>query len=280
MSKISNQIREYVNDPDVAVHYGAWGILPKQQRRLIRKLCDTCDSFEIAADKFGMENIILRKEISKMKFKIKPVNAIVLNGKVTELTEDQVKSIVEGLSIPVNKGNKKLSDIKVGDTFKICEREFIVLEQSGDTTAVLSKDLIGKEVMFGDTPAFENSNIKKILDKFAEDIIKEVGANALGLHTVDQTTLDGMKYYGSSKALASLMTIDHVRKYADVLDKHMVNEWYWLVTPWSTPDRGYKTSMCVVAPSGDVIYDFSYYFRCGVRPFCIFSSSIFVSRET
>ena len=212
-----------------------------------------------------------------MKKETEFMNAVVLNGKVTELTEDQVKSIVEGLSIPVNKGNKKLSDIKVGDTFKICEREFIVLEQSGDTTAVLSKDLIGKAVIFGDTPAFENSNIKKILDEFAEDIIKEVGANALELHTVDQTTLDGMKYYGSSKALASLMTIDHVRRYADVLDKHMVNEWYWLVTPWSTPDRGYETSVCVVAPSGDVSGNGSGYNDIGVRPFCILKSNIFAS---
>ena len=206
-------------------------------------------------------------------------NAVILNGKVTELTEEQVKSIVEGLAVDVKKGGRKLSSVKVCDTFNIGKREFIVLEHSGDTTAVLSKELIEDEVAFGNTPDFLNSNVGKILDEFAKDLIKDIGTGALVKHTVDQTTLDGMKHYGSTKALMSLMTIDHVRKYADVLDKHKVDKNYWLVTPWSTPDRGYKTSMCVVAPSGYVNFDISSYYLGGVRPFCIFSSSIFVSRE-
>ena len=215
-----------------------------------------------------------------MKEKTNVMNAVVLNGKVTELTEEQVKSIAEGLGL-VSKikvsvaGKKPLSEVKVGDTFKIGEHEFIVLEQSGDTAAVLSKDIIEDEVKFGDTPDFVKSNIKKVLDEFAKKIIKEIGDDGLVTHTVDQTTLDGMDHYGISKAQMSLMTIDHVRKYADVLDKHTVDKWYWLVTPWSTPNRGYKTLMCVVAPSGFV--SGSYYFYRGVRPFCILKSGIFVS---
>ena len=213
-----------------------------------------------------------------MKFKCKPMNAVVLNGKVTELTEEQVKSIIEGLAAPVKTAGKKpLSEVKVGDTFKIGDHEFIVLEQSGADTIVLSKELIEDEVKFGDTPDFVKSNVKKILDKFAKDIAKEIGDDALITHTVDQTTLDGMSHYGISKAQMSLMTIEHVRKYADVLDKHKADKWYWLVTPWSTPDRGYNTSMCVVAPSGCVYGDISYCSDGGVRPFCILKSGIFVS---
>ena len=212
----------------------------------------------------------------KKVFKVDPVNAIVLNGKVTELTEEQVKSIVEGLAMPVNTvGKKLLSQVKVGDTFKISDHEFIVLEQIGDTTAVLSKDLIEDEVKFGDTSDFAKSNVKNILDKFAKEITKEIGDDALITHTVDQTTLDGMSHYGISKAKVSLMTIDHVRKYADVLDKHKVDKWYWLITPWSTPDRGWKTTMCSVAPSGFVGINGLYF--GGVRPFCILKSDIFVS---
>ena len=215
-----------------------------------------------------------------MQNKSEIMNAVVLNGKVTELTEEQVKSIVDGLAAPVETAGKKLlSDVSVGDTFKIGDHEFIVLEQSGDTTAVLSKDLIEDEVKFGDTPDFVKSNVKKILDKFAKDIAKEIGDDALITHTVDQTTLDGMDHYGISKAQMSFMTIEHVRKYADVLDKHKADKWYWLVTPWSTPDRGWETSMCVVAPSGDVNNYDSSYISFGVRPVLFFSSSIFVSRE-
>ena len=213
-----------------------------------------------------------------MKKKSEIKNAVVINGKVNELTAEQVKSIVEGLAVPVETAGKKpLSEVKAGDTFKIGKREFIVLEQSGDTTAVLSNELIEDEVKFGDTPDFVKSNVKKILDKFAKDIAKEIGDDGLVTHTVDQTTLDGMDHYGISKAQMSLLTIDHVRKYADVLDKHKADKWYWLVTPWSTPDRGWGRAMCVVAPSGCVSIGSSYYYNIGVRPFCILKSDIFVS---
>ena len=213
-----------------------------------------------------------------MQKKTEIKNAVVLNGKITELTEEQVKSIVDGLAAPVKTAGKKpLSEVKVGDTFNIGDHEFIVLKQSGDTTAVLSKTLVENSVKFGDTPDFEKSNVKKILDKFAKKIANEIGDGALVTHTVNQTTLDGMSHYGISKAQMSLMTIDHVRKYAEVLDKHKSDKWYWLVTPWSTPDRGWETSMCCVAPSGFVYRNFSFYDYFGVRPFCILKSNIFVS---
>ena len=217
------------------------------------------------------------KEKKTMNFKIQPTNAVVLNGKVTELTEEQVKSIIEGLAVTVKKGDRKLSSVKVGDTFNIGKREFIVLEHSGDTTAVLSKELIEDEVAFGDTPDFVKSEVRKVLAEFGAELATEIGADAFIEHTVDQTTLDGMKHYGVTKALMSLMTIDHVRKYADVLDKHKVDKWYWLVTPWSTPERGWKKAVCLVAPSGCVYCSDGYFSMGGVRPFCILKSDIFVS---
>ena len=214
----------------------------------------------------------------KMKKKNDIKNAVVINGKVTEISEEQAKSIIDGLAVPAETAGKKpLSEIKAGDTFKIGEREFIVLEQIGADTIVLSKDIIEDEVQFGNTPDFVKSKVKSILDNFAAEIAVKIGADALIEHTVDQTTLDGMDQYGISKARMSLMTIDHVRKYADVLDGHKVDKWYWLVTPWSTPDRGWHTTMCVVAPSGYVGNDISSCYDYGVRPFCILKSDIFVS---
>ena len=61
MSRISDQIRAYVDDPDVAIHYGAWGALRPDQRRLIRNLCDTCDMYEKVADSALMEREELKK---------------------------------------------------------------------------------------------------------------------------------------------------------------------------------------------------------------------------
>ena len=209
------------------------------------------------------------------KVTVTPLNAVVLNGKATELTEKQVKSIIDSLGFENKRGSRRLSDIKEGDTFKIGKHEFIVLEQSGDTTAALSKSLIEDNVPFGD-PDFEKSNVRKVLVKFGAEIACEIGSDALVNHTVDQTTLDGMKHYGSTRAQVSLMTIDRIRRYADVLDNHKVDKWYWLATPWSVPGRGWEQGMCVVAPSGfvDFINSFCSF---GVRPFCILKSDIFVS---
>jgi hypothetical protein len=209
------------------------------------------------------------------KVTVTPLNAVVLNGKATELTEKQVKSIIDSLGFENKRGSRRLSDIKEGDTFKIGKHEFIVLEKSGDTTAALSKSPIEYNVPFGD-PDFEKSNVRKVLVKFGAEIACEIGPDALVSHTVDQTTLDGMKHYGSTRAQVSLMTIDHVRRYADVLDNHKVDKWYWLATPWSAPARVCERGMCVVAPAGYVSRDGNH-FHNGVRPFCILKSDIFVS---
>lgn len=68
MSRIADRIRAYVNDFDVAEHYGEWGILRRDQRREIRKLCDTCDAFERAAD-----------ELSRKQFELTPCDCCRFN---------------------------------------------------------------------------------------------------------------------------------------------------------------------------------------------------------
>lgn len=67
MSEISSKVREFVNDCSVSDHYGEWGILRADQRKTIRKLCDTCDMFEEIADKLHIENKRLKEEIERLK---------------------------------------------------------------------------------------------------------------------------------------------------------------------------------------------------------------------
>lgn len=67
MSEISSKVREFVNDYSVSDHYGTWGILRADQRKTIRKLCDTCDVFEKTADKLYIENKRLKEEIKLLK---------------------------------------------------------------------------------------------------------------------------------------------------------------------------------------------------------------------
>lgn len=63
--------------------------------------------------------------------------------------------------------NKKvpLSALFQGETFKIGERDFIVLAHTGNGTKVISKELIVEDVVFDeDTRDYNKSSIKNIIE--------------------------------------------------------------------------------------------------------------------
>lgn len=65
--KLTEQIRKYIECPQFGDnHYGKWGALRYDQRLLIKKLCDQCDVYEDAADKFAKENEKLKREINSL----------------------------------------------------------------------------------------------------------------------------------------------------------------------------------------------------------------------
>lgn len=88
--------------------------------------------------------------------------------------------------------------------------------------------------------------------------------------------MDGQTEYGSCEDYVSLISVDEYRKYRKLLPN--TGEWWWTLTPDSTKCNDDTSYIRVVSPSGDFNYD-SYYFGLGVRPVCIFSSSIFESYE-
>ena len=199
-------------------------------------------------------------------------NFISINGKKTELTEEQVQQIRASFGMSV-----KLADIPVGDTVKIGDYELIVLEQSWDTTALICKDFI-EICTFGDSNNYDGSKVDKLCNKFATGLSKIIGEDNVIQHTVDLTADDGLKDYGSVKRYASLLTADLYRRYVYTLDKHKPDAWWWLSTPYSTPTHGYESAVKYVSPSGDIGFDDGGYGR-GVRPVLYFKSSIFGSSE-
>ena len=113
-------------------------------------------------------------------------------------------------------------------------------------------------------------------EEFLKKIESEIGAGNLIGFERNLLSLDGQTEYGTCDDKVSLLTVDEYRKYRKLIPN--TDDWFWLISPWSTPCNGFKNSVTVVAPTGDVIggdYDFS----SGVRPFCIFSSAIFESEE-
>ena len=200
-------------------------------------------------------------------------NYICINGKKIELTAEQIAQLTGGECA----STVKLSDITEGETFKLGEYEFIVLEHNNGTAKVLLKDALCKSA-FGDEDCdFKKSKVKDILADFDKKLSALIGADSVIPHLVDLTSNDGLKDYGETTERISLLTTDMARKYVHILDKHKLDMWWWLVTPWSTPAHGYSEYVCCVSPRGSVDIIFYCLDVIGVRPFCILNSDIFVS---
>lgn len=90
-------------------------------------------------------------------------------------------------------------------------------------------------------------------------------------------SLDGQTEYGKCEDKVSLLTVDEYRKYRSLIP-NTKDYWWWLVSPWSTPCNDYKRTVTVVSSAGNISDD-GCSNNCGVRPVCIFLSSIFESGD-
>lgn len=77
----------------------------------------------------------------------------------------KAKELVELLEKQEETGKVELSTLKRGDVFQTTgKRKYKVLEQYGDTTKIISLDLVKENVEFGDTSDYKTSNVKKMCD--------------------------------------------------------------------------------------------------------------------
>lgn len=194
---------------------------------------------------------------------------------------EAIKLVEKALEILKSEEKKEkvvLRSLKPGETFMIGEHEFIVLEQNYETTNVISKNLMAENVRFdGETIDYNKSALKKYIDEKIKPIILEnVGAGNLVEHLVPLTSVDNQNEFNNCICEVRPITFDEAREYNDLLVNEDLPDYYWTITPWTTPERGLGYSMAVVSPSGFVNYYCCNY--CGVRPFCILKSNIFVSK--
>ena len=170
--------------------------------------------------------------------------------------------------------------VKDGDTFTIAGMEFIKFPSVDGKTPVVMKDIAFRS-HFGDNNDLRSSDVlRKMEAEILPKIIEAVGRENLCTIKTDLTTLDGLNPYGTMESLISLPTVDFYRANVSIFDKYKPSCWWWLATPESAqPHDGPYWILCV-SPSGCVYggrgYDDGY---GGVRPFCIFESSIFESSE-
>ena len=175
---------------------------------------------------------------------------------------------------------KTLAEIKIGESFKVADIEFIKTgEENGQVVAVAKNSLF--DMRFGSNNNYAESDVKKKLEtEILPRIEKAVGAENIIEHEMDLTALDGSDEYGKVKCKISLPTLDWFRKNNELARKIFTSAWSWLVTPWSTKKYGWEYSVLCVSPLGRISGNYSSYDYDGVRPFIIFVSSISVISES
>ena len=182
--------------------------------------------------------------------------------------------------------NKEFADYKkkhictpeIGKVIELAGMEWLILDKMEDGYFAILNGFDGKTREFdSDSNNWDSSKLRNELNtRFLKKITDELGEDAVIEFDRDLLSMDGQTEYGHCKDKISLLTVDEYRKYRKLLPN--MSEWWWLITPWSTPANDCSTTVTVVSPSGSVGGNscFNVY---GVRPVCIFSSSIFESGD-
>lgn len=185
---------------------------------------------------------------------------------------------LEKLNAAYDELKKKYQKPEVGETITVAGITWRVLDKLEKGYLVISDGFYGEDRKFdGSCNNWKCSDLRKELNTDLKDKIEdELGKGALVGFERDLLSMDGQTEYGTCKDLVSLISVDEYRKYRKFLPS--TDRYWWTITPDSTPCNNDSTCLRVVSPGGNFIY--YYYFSCGgVRPFCIFSSSIFESEE-
>ena len=174
--------------------------------------------------------------------------------------------------------NEKVMAIEIaaGETFEVAGIEWIKFPEKDGKFIAVAKGSLGDKIFDRKSNDFSKSSLLKYLEnEILPKIEAEVGAENVIEFETDLFSLDGYKKYGKMSSKISLPTFDFYRENREVFDEHPLDDWWWLSTP-----NGEKYYVTCVAPSGYVYYGNCICSSLGVRPVLLFSSSIFVSRET
>lgn len=171
---------------------------------------------------------------------------------------------------------KHIEKPEIGKAIELAGMEWLILDKTEKGYFAILNGFDGKERTFdSDSNNWISSKLRNELNtRFLKKITDELGEDAVIEFDRDLFSMDGQTEYGHCKDRISLLTVDEYRKYRKLLPN--MSKWWWLITPWSTPVNNYSTTISVDSPSGCVNIS-SCSFAFGVRPVCIFSSSIFES---
>ena len=170
---------------------------------------------------------------------------------------------------------ERLTGLKVGDYFEVAGTKWRILDIKPCGYVCLSDALEERKIFDSETNNWKLSSLREYLNNdFYKKIADEIMEKNILPFGRDLLSLDGQTEYGNCTDYVSLLSIDDYRLYRKLIPNN--EQWWWLLTPWSTPCNGYETQVSVVLPSGSIyIYDCDG--SSGVRPLCIFSPNLFES---
>ena len=172
-----------------------------------------------------------------------------------------------------------LKTIEAGERFTFNGQKFIALEQLEEGTLAITEECI-EDRAFNDRRQeilndWKTSSLREYLNK--EYLEAQLDEEALLEMEVDLTADDGLDDYGKDKCKVALLSLDQYRKYRKVLGEP-IEDWWWLVTPYSTASNGFSRHVRFVGSGGSSIGTSAYYGLRGVRPLCTLKSEILVSK--
>lgn len=194
-----------------------------------------------------------------------------LEQRVNEL-EKIVKQLQGKAAITLS---KKLG---IGDTFELVGLKWTILDITEKGYMCLAEKLEERMQFDANCNNWQASNLRNYLNiDFYKNLVDAIGAENIIPFERDLLSLDGQTEYGSCEDNVSLLSVDEYRKYRSLIP-NTDDYWWWLLTPDSTKCNGDTRWVRVVSSSGYFI-NYDSHDCCGVRPVCIFSSSIFESEE-
>lgn len=191
------------------------------------------------------------------------------------MSKSSVLELAKKLVAAIEKEDQKS---EIGKTIEVAGINWLVLDKLEKGYFAISEDFYGRDRKFDDNcNDWKSSDLRNELNTdLRKKIESELGVDSLVEFERNLLSLDGQAEYGTCRDYVSLISVDEYRKYRKLLPN--TGKWWWTLTPDSTACNDDDTFVRVVSPSG-YVYDYYYCGSHGVRPVCIFSSSIFESCE-
>lgn len=166
-------------------------------------------------------------------------------------------------------------NIAPGKTVDYHGEPCLVLEHRKDGTLLLHLEQMTHA--FGSTNNFAASSLRAHLNGPYLRSLTDGNPDEVITRTVDLTALNGSKEYGTCECKVAPLSLDELRKYADIIP--IPERFEWSVTPWSTPKVNEDDTWVMGLGSDGSIYYYCCNDSLGSRPAFLLPSNYTVEAE-